>query len=371
MTPSFSAFGRLVASLLLLSSWSALPGKETAPTSARIPPELIHAVTPTYPYSMRVAGLEGVVTLDFVIDTQGVPRNVYVVESNNPWLERPAIDAVLKWRFKPGRVEGRPVNTRARQAITFQLWGGGDIPWQITKSKDPSKLPPEFRWDDPPEPVAASYPVYPLDLLRTKTKGKVSLLFAVDARGEVTSAKVIESSAPELGQATLAMIDTWRFKPARKKGGEPCNALLHLEYEFKPRGDGDVPVPEGARRVLDRLEDHPERIVSMRDVDAPPVPLSRRPPVYPTALREKGATGQALIEFFIDESGDAQLPRIISATAPEFGYAAVQAIATWRFEPLRHQGKPVIVKVQIPMTFALQEPKQDTPASPVGKGGAP
>ena len=43
--------------------------------------------------------------------------------------------------------------------------------------------------------------------------------------------------------------------------------------------------------------------------------------------------GDATVEFFVDKNGDVQLPQIISCTMPEFGYAAVQAVATWRFAP--------------------------------------
>jgi hypothetical protein len=34
------------------------------------------------------------------------------------------------------------------------------------------------------------------------------------------------------------------------------------------------------------------------------------------------------------------LPRIVSASAPEFGYAAAQAVATWRFTRPERKGKP-------------------------------
>lgn len=61
--------------------------------------------------------------------------------------------------------------------------------------------------------------------------------------------------------------------------------------------------------------------------------------------------GEALIETFIDEFGYTQLPRIISASDPAFGYAACQAIAGWQFEPPLKDGKPVVVKVRIPVEF--------------------
>jgi len=45
----------------------------------------------------------------------------------------------------------------------------------------------------------------------------------------------------------------------------------------------------------------------------------------------------------------------VSATAPEFGYAAAQAVATWRYEPPLLDGKPVIARVQIPVSFTVHD----------------
>ena len=101
------------------------------------------------------------------------------------------------------------------------------------------------------------------------------------------------------------------------------------------------------------MEKQPEKIATLGELDQPLKPRSRRPPVYPTALEQAGQDGEATIEFFVDKNGDAQLPRILSSTAPEFGYAAVQAVATWRFEVPRKGGKPVVARAQIPIGFTL------------------
>jgi TonB family protein len=62
-------------------------------------------------------------------------------------------------------------------------------------------------------------------------------------------------------------------------------------------------------------------------------------------------SGETLIEFLIDEEGRARLPRIVSASDEAFGYAAVQAVSSWRFEPPTRGGRAVVVRVQIPITF--------------------
>lgn len=315
-------------------------------------PKLIKPLQPVYPYNQAMAGLDGAVKVEFVIDKEGKVRNPYVVESNNPAFERPALDAVLQWKFSPGIVGGQPVFVRAQQLIEFRLDGGQkSTAWKITKGKDHSKLPEKLQWDKPPVPVSTAFPVYPFSALEASTKGKTQLKFVVGPDGTVVEAKVIQATTPEMGLAALAMIDVWRFKPAKKKDGTPGFAILSLEHEFNPSGFGDVPVTESARRILGLLRKHPDKIVPSTQLDAMPKPISRRPPEYPLALHQAGQTGSAMISFYIDEEGDAQLPTIVSSSAPGFGYAAAQAVATWRFEPPKKAGKTVVSRAKIPIEF--------------------
>ena len=56
--------------------------------------------------------------------------------------------------------------------------------------------------------------------------------------GQVVSAQLLEATTPEMGQAALAMIDTWKFTPATKKDGTPCYAALTINHDFEARREG-------------------------------------------------------------------------------------------------------------------------------------
>lgn len=84
-------------------------------------PVLRVPVQPTYPYEMSRAGINGNVTVEFIISTNGDVTQAQVVKSSHREFEVPAIQAVLKWKFKPGRKAGRAVNVRASQLIEFNL----------------------------------------------------------------------------------------------------------------------------------------------------------------------------------------------------------------------------------------------------------
>lgn len=74
---------------------------------------------PTYPYDMRRAGINGTVVVEFIINTSGDVIQTQVVRSSHREFEMPALQAVQKWKFKPGRKGGRVVNVRASQLLEF------------------------------------------------------------------------------------------------------------------------------------------------------------------------------------------------------------------------------------------------------------
>jgi len=76
---------------------------------------------PQYPFEMRRAGITGEVLVEFIVDANGDVRNAFAVRSTQREFETAAVQAVSKWKFKPGRKGGRAVNTRMQQPISFSL----------------------------------------------------------------------------------------------------------------------------------------------------------------------------------------------------------------------------------------------------------
>jgi protein TonB len=76
---------------------------------------------PQYPFEMKRNGINGEVTLQFIVDMNGTVRDVEVIKSTHREFEKPAMDAVYKWQFRPGRKGGKAVNTRMQIPINFTL----------------------------------------------------------------------------------------------------------------------------------------------------------------------------------------------------------------------------------------------------------
>ncbi len=76
---------------------------------------------PQYPFEMRRAGIAGEVVVDFIVDTAGDVQNAYALRSSQREFEAAAVQAVSKWKFKPGRKGGRDVPTHMQVPIVFTL----------------------------------------------------------------------------------------------------------------------------------------------------------------------------------------------------------------------------------------------------------
>jgi protein TonB len=74
---------------------------------------------PIYPYEMRRNGIPGEVNVGFIVDVNGDVRDAYVINSTHREFEVPAVQAVSKWKFRPGRKNAHPVNTRMSVPIVF------------------------------------------------------------------------------------------------------------------------------------------------------------------------------------------------------------------------------------------------------------
>ena len=85
----------------------------------------------------------------------------------------------------------------------------------------------------------------------------------------------------------------------------------------------------------------------------PPAPTKRVMPVHPAELQKKMVNGQALIECVVTETGAVQDVKTVSASQPEFGRAAEEALRQWEFRPGEQAGRPIAVRLQVPFDFKL------------------
>ncbi len=80
-------------------------------------PEASSTKKPDLPYYLTLES--GRVEIELVVNRDGTTRDLRVAQSSNPDFGKYCMDAVAKWKFKPGIKDGRPVNVRMTVPFVF------------------------------------------------------------------------------------------------------------------------------------------------------------------------------------------------------------------------------------------------------------
>jgi TonB family protein len=84
-------------------------------------PSLLSKVEPEYSEEARRAKYQGTVVLYVEVYPDGKAHNLKVLRSLGLGLDEKAIEAVNKWRFRPGYKDGKPVAVQATIEVNFRL----------------------------------------------------------------------------------------------------------------------------------------------------------------------------------------------------------------------------------------------------------
>jgi protein TonB len=111
--------------------------------------------------------------------------------------------------------------------------------------------------------------------------------------------------------------------------------------------------PGGPGGVGDHPGMGPEGIFNPRDLsNTPRVTVTARP-IYPVEARQSGRTGEVVVEFIVDVNGYVHAPTVVRSSDRIFDDAAVRAVARWKFEPGRRDGRAVRFRMALPIVFTL------------------
>jgi protein TonB len=98
------------------------PGLPVFPSGEldRVPNAKIQ-IAPEYPFAMKSGGIDGSVVVEFDVDRTGSVVAARVLKSTHGEFEASTLRAVRKWRFEPGRKNGRTVPFRMVVPVNFHL----------------------------------------------------------------------------------------------------------------------------------------------------------------------------------------------------------------------------------------------------------
>jgi TonB family protein len=204
-----------------------------------VPPELDLAVAPTYPRSLAVEGVEGSAEVVFVLDAEGVPAKVDVVEASHPDFGAAVAAAIEAWRFTPAQKKGAPCQALLTFKVDFHrsgVVGFSDVVdsrlLAKLKKNGGAELPGLADLDAVPRVVHRVEPVYPLRLRETGVEGRARVRFIIDREGVPRFPSVESADHEAFAYAALTAVQRQRFeRPC--KAGQPVDAWAVLPVNFR------------------------------------------------------------------------------------------------------------------------------------------
>ena len=100
---------------------TALRADDTVYTKVDENPVPVKTPPPVYPDDLKRNGVSGVVAVTLVIDEKGAVAASEIGKSSHPGFEQPALEAVRKWKFKPGKKDGAAVKVKVTMPLRFTV----------------------------------------------------------------------------------------------------------------------------------------------------------------------------------------------------------------------------------------------------------
>jgi len=240
------------------------------------PPEtILPQFQPDYPSEALSKKQEGEVWLKLWVGETGTVVEANVMKSDAEVFNKPAIEAGMRWKFKPAVVNGKPVAVWVTVPFKFKLYQGKEAPsigpgvkapgvkmkTRIIQGEMPSKdpgvkapgvkmktriiqeeMPPAdyVPYEKPPEAIKQMPAKYPPAAKKDNVEGTVWLKTLVDEEGRVAKVEIQKSEAEVLNQAAVDAVKQWLFKPAIMKG-KPVAVWVSIPFRFRLASEQEKP----------------------------------------------------------------------------------------------------------------------------------
>jgi TonB family protein len=223
---------RLSILILLLTPLIANAQPYAVGGDVKAPVVLVH-IDPVYPEEARQERVSGTVIVETVIDHTGAVRDIKVLKGLPHGLSEAAVDAVKRWVFKPGTINGEAVDVLFNLTINFRLEkkDSGDAPLRVG--------------GDVRAPIVTERvePSYTEEARKARINGIVILEVVIGRDGLVKEVSVLKPLPFGLDQAAVDAVKQWRFKPGTLDG-KPVDVIFNLTVNFRLEKAKDPDQPD-------------------------------------------------------------------------------------------------------------------------------
>lgn len=323
------------------------------PTSQAIP---LDTPEGDYPDLMRGRKLSGKVLFKAIVTETGDLTGSTILAASHSDFVLPALASLQKWKFKPKTQGDLALSDEVEGAVSFSAEEASPADVLVANGITmPDGSAPEL----PAVIVVACDAVWPIEAILAGTDGSATVDFTITPKGTVRDVAVVSATQHDLGQSLLAAMETWVFAPQsdamdafapRVRNTALSETRMRRTLAFTAPNEAGGAHEREAVRLITALREG--TIQGAKGLDRKPTPIYRAMPHYPGIFVGREApSGQAVVDVVIDREGRVRLPRIVSASQPEFGWAAATAAAQWVFQAPTRAGAPTEVKVRIPFDF--------------------
>lgn len=298
------------------------------------------------PVAVREGRTEGRVFVRVVIGVSGVGRQAVVVQSLSPACDAAALAAVKRIpRLLPGRYQGQPVAVLLTVPVMFlsprHVFAAGEV-------ARPARFP---GGDTALEQYLQQNKAAPAEVKQRDLKGRVVVRFVLKPDGRVGAREVINSLCPACDDEALRLVRGFpRWQPALGYDDQPVAMYQVVNIWFSPPAPPTgqaAPVPEN--QVYSQVE------------QMPVLPGRSGPDGLQSTLQElmeypeRASSGEGQVSFVVEPDGRVTRPLMLKPISSALDEAVLAAaLRLPRFEPGRHNGQPVAVRLAVPVVIDIR-----------------
>ncbi len=263
------------------------------------------------------------------VNERGLPQNVRVIRTLGMGLDDKAIEAVMKWRFRPGEKDGKPVTVATQVEMNFRLL---DSPPAAISPFPPSGALPVLERID-----VSSLP----EPLQGMMKSRMSPFEGQPISRELLS-KIMEAAREVDSHAQLM--------PRRSEAGKGLTLAIGLPGSM-PTTAASTPAAPLAPQTNFPSTPGVQRIRVGSNVQQAML-VSQPKPVYPPEARQARIQGVVRFDVLLGTDGHVANLQLVQGH-PLLAPAAQEVVKDWVYKPTLLNGEPVEVVTQIDVNFTL------------------
>ena len=328
-----------------------------------------------YPAAAFKNGIQGCVTVQFIVKEDGSVGDVKVVRGVDPTLDEEAVRVCKALpKFIPTKQSGIRANVWFTLPITFKL---DEAPnnLQTDESEDIAndtihnrelifrhvEQMPEF-----PGGEAALMKFinenlrYPAAAIENGIQGRVVVQFVVKKDGSVGDVKVIRGIDPTLDQEAIRVCKTLpKFIPGKRyDNGEPVDVWFTIPVIFKlDNATNNLQTDESNATIHNRelIFRHVEQMPEFPGGQVELMKFINENLRYPVAAIENGIQGRVMVQFVVKKDGSVDDVTVLHGVDSALDQEAIRVCKTLpKFIPGKQNGQPVNVWFTLPIFFRLE-----------------